>query len=284
MHRVKKYWEKLKNLKSFSLAIIPDYSGVKAKSQKFSVKIIFIFVIAYSIIIFFLSYLIFSYTPVGTWMNVKGGSLTKEDLAIVDKLNDRMIFLARELEKTKSDNEKLRYAISLGDSSLIDSLRNLDSTNVNDNSPDLKGGGNIFAVIKKLFFEPKTVKLETGQLFSKPVNGFVSREFNPGKGHIGIDYVVKTGTPVYASGSGYVVFSDYTVKDGYMLIINLPGDYVMVYKHCSALLKKSREIVTEGELIALSGNTGEITTGPHLHFEIWKNGYPIDPKSVLINY
>ncbi len=101
---------------------------------------------------------------------------------------------------------------------------------------------------------------------------------------MGIDYVLKTGTQISAAASGYIIFADFTVKDGYMIIILHPHDYISVYKHCSSLLKKTREIVQEGEIIALSGNTGEITTGPHLHFEIWHHGKPINPKSVLLNY
>ena len=101
---------------------------------------------------------------------------------------------------------------------------------------------------------------------------------------MGIDFVVKSGTPVYASANGYVIFSDYTNKDGNMLIIGHPDNYITIYKHCSVLMKKERDTVIQGELIALSGNTGEITTGPHLHFEIWKDGQPIDPRTVLINY
>jgi murein DD-endopeptidase MepM/ murein hydrolase activator NlpD len=68
-----------------------------------------------------------------------------------------------------------------------------------------------------------------------------------------------------------------------MIIIAHPDGYMTVYKHCSVLLKKTRDIVSEGELIALSGNTGELSTGPHLHFEIWKNGKPLDPQNLLLN-
>ncbi|HEY6907521.1 MAG TPA: M23 family metallopeptidase, partial [Ignavibacteriaceae bacterium] len=102
--------------------------------------------------------------------------------------------------------------------------------------------------------------------------------------HMGIDFVIKTGTPVYATANGFVIFADYTTNDGYMIIIDHNNGYISVYKHCSVLLKRSRETVLQGETIALSGNTGEISTGPHLHFEIWKEGEPVDPKSVLINY
>jgi murein DD-endopeptidase MepM/ murein hydrolase activator NlpD len=212
--------------------------------------------------------------------------LSKEDMQEVKTLNERMIFLAKEVEQMKSTNEKLRYAIFLGDSATIDSLTRPDSVEKNsDQAIKLKNkkGGDIFSVFRELFLT-KEENQSKDVFFSKPVNGFISREFDPDRGHFGIDYVVKTGTPVYAACGGYVVFADYTVRDGYMLIINSSSDYVTVYKHCSSLLKKTRDIVTEGELIALSGNTGETTTGPHLHFEVWKNGKPVNPKTLFINY
>ncbi len=278
--------KRLKEIRSFSFLIVPDQSGMQAKSHKLSIQKIAMLLVSYSILVFFISYLILAFTPVGYIMNVSGVTLSKEDMAEVKTLNERMIFLAREVEQMKSTNEKLRYAIFLGDSVAIDSLTRSDSS---ENMPKQKvksinkKGGDIFSVFNDLFFSDNAVQVK-GIMFSKPVNGFISREFDPDKGHFGIDYVVKTGTPVYAASSGYVVFADYTVRDGYMIIINSPDDYVTVYKHCSSLIIKSRDIVTEGELIALSGNTGEITTGPHLHFEIWKNGKPINPKTLLTNY
>ena len=266
--------------------MVPEESGIKAKSHKFSIPMIAFYIVSYSIFVFLVSYLLLAFTPVGTIMNVSGGTLSKEDMQQVKTLNERMLFLAKEVEDMKSTNERLKYAIFLGDSAAIDSLTRPDSVKSEANqsvkTPNKKGG-DIFSVFRDLFFTKKEPQVK-GTLFIKPVNGFISREFDPDKGHFGIDYVVKTGTPVYAACSGYVVFADYTVRDGYMIIINSPSDYVTVYKHCSSLLKKVRDIVTEGELIALSGNTGEITTGPHLHFEIWKNGKPINPKTLLINY
>jgi len=279
-------FNRIKKIKSVSLLLVPDQSGIKAKSHKFSVPMIVVYIVSYSIFVFIISYLLLAFTPIGNLMNVSGVPLSKEDLQQVKTLNERMIFLAKEVEEMKSTNEKLRYAIFLGDSAAIDSLTRIDSVSNEFNQgvkvPNKKGG-DIFSVFRDLFLVEKDSQVK-GTLFNKPVKGFISREFDPDKGHFGIDYVVKTGTPVYAACSGYVVFADYTVRDGYMIIINSPSDYVTVYKHCSSLVKKARDIVTEGELIALSGNTGEITTGPHLHFEIWKNGKPINPKNLLINY
>ena len=279
-------FDRLKKIRSISLLVVPDQSGIKAKSHKFSIPMIVFYIVSYSIFVFLISYLLLAFTPIGNLMNVSGVPLSKEDLKQVKTLNERMLFLAKEVEDMKSTNERLKYAIFLGDSAAIDSLTRPDSVkselNQSVKAPNKKGG-DIFSVFRDLFLTKKESQVK-GTLFVKPVNGFISREFDPDKGHFGIDYVVKTGTPVYAACSGYVVFADYTVRDGYMIIINSPSDYVTVYKHCSSLVKKVRDIVTEGELIALSGNTGEITTGPHLHFEIWKNGKPINPKTLLINY
>ena len=279
-------FNRIKKIKSISLLIVPDESGIKAKSHKFSIQMIAFYIISYSIVVFIISYLLLAFTPIGSLMNVSGVPLSKEDMQEVKTLNERMLFLAKEVEDMKSTNEKLRYAIFLGDSAAIDSLTKTDSVKAESNRSNRtsnKKGGDIFSVFRDIFLAEKDQQVK-GTFFSKPVNGFISREFDASKGHFGIDYVVKTGTPVYSACSGYVVFADYTVRDGYMIIINSPHDYVTVYKHCSSLLKKAHDIVTEGEIIALSGNTGEITTGPHLHFEIWKDGKPINPKTLLINY
>jgi len=271
-----------KNLKSYYVVIIPESSGTSSKTRRFKSGYLISFAILYTIAVAFLGFVIFTYSPVNTLVFPGNESLSKKDMQTVNQLNTRMLFLGRELENLKYTNERLKYAIILGDSSLIDSLKSTKRDSQEGNKG--KFGGNIFAVIEHLFFGKGEDNQKKFSYFDKPVNGFVSREFDPAKGHMGIDFVVKSGTPVYASANGYVIFSDYTNKDGNMLIIGHPDNYITIYKHCSVLMKKERDTVIQGELIALSGNTGEITTGPHLHFEIWKDGQPIDPKTVLINY
>ncbi|MDP4192717.1 MAG: M23 family metallopeptidase [Bacteroidota bacterium] len=155
-----------------------------------------------------------------------------------------------------------------------------------DNSTQKKRPGNaykgyIFDAVKRLFFEGFG-DLSRDVFFVFPVESrFISRDFSATKGHMGLDFPVKTGLPVFASSTGIVVFSDYTANDGNMIILMHKNNYITVYKHCSVLLKKLRDKVTQGETIALSGNTGLNTSGPHLHFEIWQNGQAIDPKPFL---
>jgi len=271
-----------KNVKNYYVVIIPESSGSSSKTRRFKSSYLILSGLLYTVVVAFLGFVIFTFSPVNTLVFPGNSSLSKKDMKTVNQLNTRMLFLGRELENLKSTNERLKYAIILGDSSLIDSLKSTKKDSREGNNG--KFGGNIFAVVEHLFFAQGEDNKKKVNYFDKPVNGFVSREFNPAKGHMGIDFVVKSGTPVYASANGYVIFSDYTNKDGNMLIIGHPDNYITVYKHCSVLMKKERDTVIQGELIALSGNTGEITTGPHLHFEIWKDGQPIDPRSVLINY
>lgn len=274
-------FEKLKKISHIKILFIPESSEFESRTYTLTIqKILFIF-IAYSILAAFLGFLVIGASPIGDSLFYKVSSLTHDEKQQINELNEKIIFLTKELEGLKSTNERLRYAIILGDSSLKDSLGSrMDSM---DTKQKNRIEGNLLAVVRKLFFGNETTQL-SNYYFIKPVNGFISRDFNPAKGHNGIDYVVKSESPIFAAASGYVTFSGYTNKDGYMIMIAHADNFISIYKHCSVILKKERDAVLQGELIALSGNTGEITTGPHLHFEIWKNGKPIDPKLLIINF
>jgi murein DD-endopeptidase MepM/ murein hydrolase activator NlpD len=115
-----------------------------------------------------------------------------------------------------------------------------------------------------------------------PTEGFVTQGFDPSRRHVGIDYATKTGTPVYAGTDGYIVFSNWSYDDGNMIIVAHGGGYLTVYKHNHVLLKSANTFVKRGELIALSGSTGKSSLGPHLHFEVWKDGIPQDPNEFLL--
>jgi murein DD-endopeptidase MepM/ murein hydrolase activator NlpD len=269
----------LKKIKDFSILIIPGGSGVEAKSHQLTSTKALVIVGIYSLVFFLLGFLILNLTPVKGLVFPGNSNLNPTEKKLISDLNQRLIFITFELEKLKSTNQQLKDAILLGDSTLIDSL---NKANSNVNKKDNPYGGNTLFIILKLFSIGQEHHSNYFH-FSKPVNGYISRGFNPDNGHMGIDFVIKTGTPVYSAAGGYVVFADYTVNDGYMMIIAHSDEYITVYKHCSSLLKKTRDIVSEGEMIALSGNTGELSTGPHLHFEIWKNGKPIDPQNLFIN-
>lgn len=117
-----------------------------------------------------------------------------------------------------------------------------------------------------------------------PVEGFPTRGFDPRGGHYAVDIAVASGTPVRAVGDGYVILADWTQGGGYTVAVQHAGGYVSIYKHNKRLLKRVGDRVRSRETIAISGNTGEITTGPHLHFEFWQNGLAQDPGQYFVDW
>jgi murein DD-endopeptidase MepM/ murein hydrolase activator NlpD len=133
-----------------------------------------------------------------------------------------------------------------------------------------------------------TVSTETGMSRAafpllNPASGFQTQGFDPSRNHFGIDIAGQRGTPIQAAGEGVVVFSGWTYNDGNMLIIAHGAGYLTVYKHNQSLLKNVLDGVRRGDAIALLGSSGRTSSGPHLHFEVWKNGIPQDPAEYLLN-
>jgi murein DD-endopeptidase MepM/ murein hydrolase activator NlpD len=114
-------------------------------------------------------------------------------------------------------------------------------------------------------------------LFS-PVSGIVSGAYEPSSNHYGIDVVAKENEPIKAVADGVVIFSSWTLDAGYVLGIQHRGNLMSVYKHNSELLKNVGSFVSGGDIIAIIGNTGELTTGPHLHLELWYKGNSVNPE------
>jgi murein DD-endopeptidase MepM/ murein hydrolase activator NlpD len=114
-----------------------------------------------------------------------------------------------------------------------------------------------------------------------PVNGTISENFNIKEKHFALDISVTKDEPVKATADGTVVFSDFTTQTGYVIILEHNYGLISVYKHNSKLTKKQGDLVKAGEVIAISGNTGELSTGPHLHFELWSDGYPVNPNNFI---
>ena len=269
---------KLKKIKNISFIVIPETTSERPKSYKLSIKKVFIYSVVYTLLVFFLGFYLISFTPLGEVLLPYSIRLTDSDRKKVAVLNEKVNLLIQEVETLKSVNDRLKFAIMLGDSDLIKNLETEKETS-KVKSPY---GGNILEVFNRIFVQTFQ-KQDQVIIFTKPTDGYISQKFNPDRGHFGIDFVLKENNPVYASSGGYVVFSSYTSDYGYYLIINHKDNYVTKYMHCASLLKKEGDFVNPGELIALSGNSGTKSTGPHLHFEIWKDGIPIDPLKVLLN-
>ena len=118
--------------------------------------------------------------------------------------------------------------------------------------------------------------------FFMPVKGLITNEFNAKENHFGIDIVANPNEVVKATLDGTVILSSWTMETGNVIQLQHESNIVSVYKHCASLLKKAGDKVRTGDAIAIIGNSGELTTGPHLHFELWHNGKSMNPKDYIV--
>ncbi len=114
-----------------------------------------------------------------------------------------------------------------------------------------------------------------------PVEGIISGGFDPKSDHFGVDIVTKENEPIKSVADGVVIFSGWTLDGGYIIGIQHRGNLISVYKHNSEILKNVGNFVSSGEIIAIIGNTGELTSGPHLHLELWHKGNAVNPEDYI---
>ncbi len=118
-------------------------------------------------------------------------------------------------------------------------------------------------------------------LFFPPVKGSITSRFNFREKHFAIDVAVDKNTPIKAVSPGIVIYSEWAPETGYVLIIKHKSGLTSVYKHNAMLVKSQGDYVTSGEVVAFAGSSGELSTGPHLHFELWDNGKALDPTKFI---
>ena len=118
--------------------------------------------------------------------------------------------------------------------------------------------------------------------FFTPVDGIITAAFSPADSHFGVDLVAEPDEVVKAALDGTVTMSTWTLETGYVIQIQHDFELITVYKHNATLFKNAGEKVAAGDAIAIVGNSGELTTGPHLHFELWHDGVPLDPVDYIV--
>src|SRR5699024_4693309 len=163
--------------------------------------------------------------------------------------------------------------------------------------PETNGGGNSFPAAGPgdSIAGPMDVTLSKNEIVlagmfenkpvfpvSYPLDGTPTRGFNPQKGHFGIDIATKRGTPFRAMADGAVVNQSWTMNYGWVLYVQHSSNIITIYKHAESLSKSIGDIVSKGDILGTAGNTGIMSSGPHLHVEIWKNGIPQNPNLYLI--
>lgn len=257
--------------------------------ERFSFKLsrlnVFVFG-GFSIIIFIaLTSLLIAFTPLREY--VPGYSST----ALKKRATDLTYQLDSLINIYEINNVKLNAMISVikGDENIgayqkrVDSIIEINKDSIYQNLYASKAD----SVFRKKIDEQdrdnihsKNIPTLAKMLFS-PVSGTITNHFNSKKKHYAIDIATNKNAPIKSIASGTVIFSEWSVDTGFVILIDHGDNLISVYKHNSQLYKHQGDMVKSGEVIASAGSMGELSTGVHLHFELWYNGYPIDPTNFM---
>ena len=280
---VEKKIKKLKKqaIKNYRLAVMEEDSYQEKFALSLSKRNIFLFTTSVAFIIILITTLLIFYTPIREYIpGYDTSKLRIQAVENLEKLDSLMISLKQ--------NEQFVEAFSrtlLGEefkSQYEDSqLKAVDLTelavNINIEDSILR---KIVEVEDRFNIIEKDETLITPNLVS-PANGLISEGFDYGKQHYGVDIVLKERTPIKAVYDGIVLFSDWTLNYGYTVVIFHKNELISTYKHNESVKVKTGDFVQTGEVIALSGNTGELTSGPHLHLELWDLQGPLNPEDLI---
>ena len=274
---------KQKLIDKYRLVVLNENTFEERFSLKLSRLNVFVFGGVFSILLVILTALLIALTPIreyipgyaSTTLKVKAANLTfqadslKRRIAILDNFAKSIKpILTGEIQPDAVDSirlesQRLEIDADKLNASKEDSLFR-EEIESKDRFPLVNGSSN---KVKIVFFSP--------------VSGTISQKFNPSEKHFAVDVVAKTGTPIKAVADGTVIFSEWTVQTGYVIILEHSSRYISVYKHNGTILTNQGDFVKSGEVIATIGSSGELTTGPHLHFELWSNGYAVNPLNFI---
>lgn len=244
---------------------------------------VFIFGSLFSILLITGTILLIAFTPLKEYIpGYSSVKLKKEatqlvykvdSLQQVLKVNNLYIDKVRELLTGKISE------VQFDKDSILETIHyDKDSMNLNASDADLEFRLDIESEDRYSIFNEATKN--AGIVFFAPVSGTLTDGYNLKTKHFAVDIAVEMNTPVKSVADGTVIFAEWTAETGHVVIVEHTSNFISIYKHNTALHKEQGDLVKSGEVIASAGGTGELSTGPHLHFELWNDGYPVDP----INY
>ena len=263
---VKKKKKKSENLR---FVIMNEDTFKEKYSFSLNLRNLYIFLSTTVVVLFVLMFLLIAFTPV---KHLVPGYGDIENNTYVLKLNRYIDNLETQMKTQEQYNNSLRKIILGNDTSSV-AIKN---SNLVDH--DTKSVGS------------KHQKIDLGIMDSDksqyvaPLEGKINKKIEVKSGHYGIDIAGAKDAQIKAIMRGVVIFSDWSTETGNTIIIQHPNGIISVYKHNSSLFKEIGDFVDAGEAIAVIGNTGTLTDGPHLHFELWKNGIPINPLDYIEIY
>ena len=279
----------------YDVLFVPRDDGGRSKSLRFAPWQFYVLIAGSLVFVVTAVVALLVYTPVGTLIPIENPGLVNKYSKELISLNERMTNVMQELILLREYNVKLRNALGervvATDSgvAVVGSPRSQTSDSRKKEErvqkvPDISRPEMGRAMISSQTI-PSALQENHRVVFPVvlPTEGYVTRGYEPSQRHYGLDIAGSVGSPVHASADGYVVFSGWASDDGNKIILSHPGGFLTFYKHNQSLLTAMNAYVRRGEPIALLGNSGETSAGPHVHFEIWKDGVPVDPANFILN-
>ena len=267
--------------KSYRLAVMEEDSYQEKFALSLSKRNIFLITSSVAFIIILITTLLIFYTPIREYIpGYDTSKLRIQAVENLEKLDSLMISLKQNEQFVEAFSRTLLgedFKSQYEDSQLkaVD-LTELD-VNINIEDSILR---NIVESEDRFNIIERDEKPIAPNLV-RPANGLISEGFDHGKQHYGVDIVLKEKTPIKAVYDGIVLFSEWTLNYGYTVVIFHKNELISTYKHNESVKVKIGDFVQTGEVIALSGNTGELTSGPHLHLELWDLQGPLNPQDLI---
>lgn len=278
---------------TFQILVIPQGDAGKRRSFTASVGIFIAGSVGIVLLIVAFTVAIIVFTPVGSLLPVSDAEMERRYGTELVQLQKRLAQISEEVVIVREYNLKLRSALgeSVPHDTTIGSApvyamsedESEEATPAHSSAPLKVQEGSSEKIIADQVNQKIVMKaFQASFPITAPVSGYVSRRFEDTQGHLGIDYVGSIGTLITAAADGYIVFASWTYDDGNMIILSHGGGYFTIYKHNQTIFTSVGEFVKRGQPISLLGNSGRTSYGPHLHFELWKDGQPQNPEHYLI--
>ena len=272
-----------KKNKFFRFAIINDNSLEEVFNIKFSRAKLLWLTAAILLAISVIFVLLLGYTPLRNLIPGKSKTHVQNELIM-------MIQKADSLEKSLGNyslyTKNLKKVLS--DSVSLDSVQDLFREGFTVKEFDFKPSVED-SILRAEVEAEESISLNSNlkekklnSFFIKPVDGLITEGFNKKIGHFGVDVVSKKGAFISSIDDGMVLFSSWTHEFGYVLVIKHQNSFISFYKHNSEVFKSKGDYVKSGETIAIIGNSGKYSTGPHLHFELWKGSSAVNPVNYIL--
>jgi len=285
MDKKEKRGKKLKRklLDKYRLVVLNEETFEERFSFKLNRLNVFVFSMLFAMLLIAVTTLVIAFTPLreyipgysSTALKKKATTLAYQTDSLQQRLNANELYLAS-IKKVLTGDVK---ASDLNKDSIFQAVqREIDESEFVPSKEDSLLRDKVRQEDK---YNPLVDNPKVDFVLFPPVSGTITDDYNIETRHYAVDIATVKNSPIKAVADGVVIFAEWTVQTGYVIIIKHNYDLISVYKHNASLTKQQGDLVQAGEVIATSGNTGEFTTGPHLHFELWSDGYPINPKNFI---